>query len=131
MVNILILWAYYIVSIVTLVALLDDLLLFVAPAVVAFLLYFFDVIPLWAAAAVAAPFLGLAVYVGVKAFKEAPRGFQYIGGRGVAVEDLKPEGLVKVEGVYWRAVCDGCEVTAGGCVELIDVRGGRAYVKPC
>jgi len=116
---------------VALVAVLDDVLLFVAPAVLAFLFYFFDLIPLWAALAVAAPFLGLAVYVGVKVFRETPRSFEYVGGRGVATEDLRPEGLVKVGGVYWRAVCAGCEVAAGSCVELLDIRDGRAYVRPC
>jgi len=116
---------------VTLFAILDDIFLFVTPAVVAFLLYFFNVIPLWAAVAVAAPFLGLAVYVGVRAFKEPPRGFDYVGGRGVAVEDLRPEGMVKVGGVYWRAVCAGCEAAAGSCVELVEVREGWAYVRPC
>jgi membrane protein implicated in regulation of membrane protease activity len=114
-----------------LVAILDDIFLFVAPAVVAFLLYFFNVIPLWAAVAVAAPFLGFAVYVAVKVFKEQPRGFEYVGGRGIAVEDLRPVGVVKVGGVYWKAVCAACEVAAGSCVELVEVREGRAYVRPC
>ncbi len=115
----------------TLLAILDDVFLFVTPAVVAFLLYIFNVIPLWAAVAVAAPFLGFAVYVGVKVFKEPPKGFVYVGGKGVAVEDLKPEGVVKVGGVYWKAVCAGCEAAAGSCVELVEVRDGRAYVRPC
>jgi membrane protein implicated in regulation of membrane protease activity len=115
-----------------LVAILDDIFLFVAPAVVAFLLYFFNVIPLWAAVAVAAPFLGLAIYVAVKVFKEEqPRGFDYVGGRGIAVEDLRPVGVVKVGGVYWKAECAACEATAGSCVELVEVREGRAYVRPC
>jgi membrane protein implicated in regulation of membrane protease activity len=114
-----------------LVAILDDIFLFVAPAVVVLLLYFFNVIPLWAAVALAAPFLGLAVYAAVKVFKEQPRGFDYVGGRGIAVDDLSPVGVVKVGGVYWKAVCAACEVAAGSCVELVEVREGRAYVRPC
>ncbi|ABO07486.1 NfeD family protein [Pyrobaculum calidifontis] len=115
-----------------LLALLDDLLLLAAPAVVALALYALGVIPLWAAAAVAAPFAALAAYVGAKVVKERPRGFAYVGGRGVAVEDLGPRGVVKIGGEYWRAVCvGGCTVSAGSCVELVEVRDGVAYVTPC
>ncbi len=116
---------------VTLVAVLEDVLFSLHLLRWLFLFYVFDLIPLWAALTVATPFLGLAVYVEVKVFREAPRSFEYVGGRGVATEDLRPEGLVKVGGVYWRAVCTGCEMAAGGCVELLDIRDGRAYVRPC
>ena len=71
-------------------AILDDVLLSVAPAVLAFLSYFFDLSPLWAALAAATPFLGLAVYVGVKVFRETPMSFEYIGGRGLwRISDLR------------------------------------------
>ncbi|MGB9705956.1 MAG: NfeD family protein [Pyrobaculum sp.] len=115
----------------TLIAVLDDVFLFVLPAVVALLLYLSGLIPLWAAVAVSAPFAALAVYVGFKVFREAPRGYTYVGGRGVVVEDLKPVGVVKIGGEYWRAVCDGCWAARGDCVELVEVRNGVAYVKTC
>jgi len=38
---------------------------------------------------------------------------------------------VEVGGLDWGAVCAGCGVAAGGCVELLDIRDGRAYVRPC
>ncbi|AFA40433.1 Membrane protein implicated in regulation of membrane protease activity [Pyrobaculum oguniense TE7] len=116
---------------VTLVALLDDILLFVSPAVLAWVLYAFGLIPLWSATAISAPFIALAVYVGVKAFKEGPRGFAYVGGRGVAVEDLRPSGVVKIGGEYWRAICRDCAVGAGECVVVEEVKDGVAYVRPC
>jgi membrane protein implicated in regulation of membrane protease activity len=47
------------------------------------------------------------------------------------MEDLRPEGLVKVGGVYWKAACAGCEVSTGGGVESLNIRNGRAYVRPC
>lgn len=112
-------------------AILDDLLLFASPALVAVILYLIGVIPWWLALAVAAPFTAFAIYIGVRVFREKPPEFAYVGGRGVAVEDLKPEGLIKVRGEYWRAVCDRCHAPAGSCVEIIDVRDGRAYVHPC
>ncbi|WP_333638772.1 NfeD family protein [Pyrobaculum aerophilum] len=113
------------------VAILDDIFLFILPAVLALVLHAVGVVPLWIALVVSAPFLALAAYVGVKVVKETPRGYTYLGGRGVVVEDLKPMGVVKISGEYWRAVCDGCEATAGSCVELVEIRGGVAYVKPC
>jgi len=115
-----------------LLALLDDILLLAAPAVVALALYALGVIPLWAAAAVAAPFAALAAYVGAKVVRERPRGFAYVGGRGVAVEDLRPGGMVKIGGEYWRAVCvGGCAVSAGSCVGIVEGRDGVAYGKTC
>ncbi|MEZ0320216.1 MAG: NfeD family protein [Pyrobaculum sp.] len=112
-------------------AILDDLLLFAVPAVLAIVLFLMGVVPWWLALAVAAPFVAVAVFVGVKVLREKPPEFAYVGGRGVAVEDLKPEGLVKVRGEYWRAVCDNCNASAGSCVEVVEVRDGRAYVRPC
>ncbi len=47
---------------------------------------------------------------------------------GVVVEE--PEGVVKVWGEYWRAVCVGCRLPAGSCVEIVEVKEGRVYVKP-
>lgn len=116
---------------VTIVALLDELLLFSAPVIIAFLLYIFGVIPLWIVVVLSAPFLVITAYIGIKVFKETPREYSYLGGRGVVVEDLKPEGVVKIEGVYWRAVCLSCEAAVGTCVELLDVKNGLAYVRPC
>ncbi|MFN7105239.1 MAG: NfeD family protein [Pyrobaculum sp.] len=116
---------------VLLFAILDDMLLFVLPAAVALLLYLLDVIPLWAALAAATPFLALAIYVGMRVFREKPVSFSYVRGRGVAIGDLRPEGVVKVAGEYWRAVCLDCEAAAGSCVEIVEIRDGRAYVRPC
>ncbi|MFN3804151.1 MAG: NfeD family protein [Pyrobaculum sp.] len=116
---------------VLLFAILDDMLLFVLPAAAALLLYILDVIPLWAALVVATPFLALAIYVAARIFRERPVVLPYVGGRGVAVEDLKPEGVVKVSGEYWKAVCLDCEAAAGTCVEIVEIKNGRAYVRPC
>lgn len=114
---------------VLLFAILDDIFLFVAPAVVAFILWALGLVPLWLAAVVAAPFLAFAAYVGFKVVKERPR--QWIRERGVAVEDLRPEGMAKIGGVYWRALSIDGVIQAGSCVELVEVREGKAVVRRC
>lgn len=114
-----------------LVALVDELLLVALPILAALALFLTGLLPLWAALAIALPLLVLLAYILWKIIKERPRGFSYIRGRGVAVEDLRPAGVVKIRGEYWRAYCVDCQVSAGECVELIEVRDGYAYVKPC
>ncbi|MEM1663612.1 MAG: NfeD family protein [Pyrobaculum sp.] len=112
-------------------ALLDELLLIALPILAAFALYILDILPLWAALIIAVPPLALLIHTLLKIVKERPRGYSYLGGRGVAVEDLKPSGVVKIRGEYWKAYCLNCEVAAGECVELVEVKEGYAYVKPC
>lgn len=118
----------YVSRLALLIALLDELLLFTTPAIVAVALYALGFIPLWITAAIATPSLTISIYVAWKISRESS-SYPNLSV-GVVVEDLKPEGVVKVWGEYWRAVCVGCRLPAGSCVEIVEVKEGRVYVKP-
>jgi len=52
-----------------------------------------------------------------------------VGRTGVALEELRPNGQVKVEGEIWRARCErGCD--AGGTVVVRTVDGLTLEVEP-
>ncbi|WP_297501162.1 NfeD family protein [Thermococcus sp.] len=52
-----------------------------------------------------------------------------IGRTAVVVEDLKPEGLVKVDGELWSAVCLNGNAMRGEKVAIVRVRGTRVLVE--
>ncbi|WP_297435921.1 NfeD family protein [Thermococcus sp.] len=52
-----------------------------------------------------------------------------IGRTAVIVEDLTPEGLVKVDGELWSAECINGTARWGESVEIISVSGAKVLVK--
>ncbi len=52
-----------------------------------------------------------------------------IGGRGEAVSDLEPEGLVRLRGELWLAEARA-PVTRGDRVEVVEVAGAKLRVRP-
>jgi membrane-bound serine protease (ClpP class) len=52
-----------------------------------------------------------------------------VGGRGEAVSDVNPEGLVRVHGELWLAAAEQ-PVAKGQPVEVVDVAGAKVRVRP-
>lgn len=52
-----------------------------------------------------------------------------IGERATVVERLAPAGLVKIGGVYWRAICEDCEAEVGEEVLVVDYKNGALIVR--
>jgi membrane-bound serine protease (ClpP class) len=54
-----------------------------------------------------------------------------VGMHGVAAEDLKPEGYVRIRGELWQAVAEpaGQFIAAGTRVEIVDSRGMEVFVR--
>jgi len=53
-----------------------------------------------------------------------------VGLKGKTVTLLNPEGLVRVRGVLWTAVCQGGEVMVGAEVVVVGLEGLRLLVIP-
>ena len=53
-----------------------------------------------------------------------------VGRTAVVVEDLSPEGLVKLDGELWRAKCLHGTARRGEKVRVVEVRGTRLLVEP-
>jgi membrane-bound serine protease (ClpP class) len=53
-----------------------------------------------------------------------------IGQVGVAISDLTPQGMVRVEGEVWSAVADGEPIHAGDQVQIVAVAGVTLWVQP-
>ena len=51
-----------------------------------------------------------------------------VGARGIAIGDLAPEGIVRVNGENWSAVATNGTVRAGSPVEVLSVSGVRLEV---
>ncbi len=105
-------------------------------AVAAFLLAlaFLGLVPFTLGVPFAAFFVGLYAYIlysRIKFKPPEPKSPTPIGERAVVVERLAPVGLVKVGGVYWRALCDGCEAEVGDVVLVTGYRDGLLVVKRC
>lgn len=71
------------------------------------------------------------LYSGARFKPPEPRQPTPIGERAVVVEKLAPTGLVKLGGVYWRVLCDGCEAEVGDEVLVVNYRDGLLVVKKC
>ncbi|MCD6372949.1 MAG: NfeD family protein [Thermococcus sp.] len=52
-----------------------------------------------------------------------------IGHEALVVEDLSPEGVVKVRGEFWRAECLNGTARRGERVKVVDVRGTKVLVE--
>jgi membrane-bound serine protease (ClpP class) len=61
----------------------------------------------------------------IKTGKEA-----LIGSVGLAVNDLKPNGEIRVMGEFWRAKVKGMWINKGEKVEVVDMEGMSLVVKP-
>ncbi|MCD6524584.1 MAG: NfeD family protein [Thermococcus sp.] len=59
--------------------------------------------------------------------KTGPEGL--IGRTALVVEDLSPEGLVKLDGELWRAECISGMAKRGERVKVADVRGTKLLVE--
>jgi len=53
-----------------------------------------------------------------------------VGLKGKTVTLLNPEGLVRVRGVLWTAVCQGGEVMVGAEIVVVGLEGLRLLVVP-
>jgi membrane protein implicated in regulation of membrane protease activity len=73
------------------------------------------------------PFLRPAYETGVKTGSAA-----LIGARGMAEENLAPQGYIRVRGELWRAVATPADqvVNAGTEVEIVSADGMRVFVRP-
>ncbi|MBP1449194.1 MAG: NfeD family protein [Thermoproteus sp.] len=70
------------------------------------------------------------MYSETKRFKQGPpRPAAPIGEKAVAVEELNPTGMVKLHGVYWRALCEGCRAEAGEEVLIVGYKDGVLLVR--
>jgi membrane-bound serine protease (ClpP class) len=52
-----------------------------------------------------------------------------IGGQGLAVEALDPEGYVNVRGELWRAISAGGPIPAGAEIKVCELDGTKLVVK--
>lgn len=92
-------------------------------------------IPLWAgllviAVLVAKDFLIAPFVLGGGVDKRPAVGSEGLVGRtAVVVEDLSPEGVVKVGGELWRAECLNGKAKRGELVRVISVRGAKVLVE--
>ena len=53
-----------------------------------------------------------------------------IGRVGVAISDLAPQGMVRVDGEVWSAVADVEPIHAGDQVQIVAVEGVTLWVQP-
>lgn len=114
-------------------ALLEQVLL--AAAVLWLLPEFGIVLPLWALV-VLTVVLGVHSYVmyrvGRPIFSLKPKvAFEnIIGAEGVVIRWQLSSGYVKVQGVLWKARCQGCQLRTGDGVVVTAVEGLRLVVMP-
>jgi membrane-bound serine protease (ClpP class) len=82
--------------------------------------------------------IALAVYSGVmyrigrQTFYIRPKvaAENIIGSEGIVTRPLTPEGYVKVQGVLWKAKCNGFELGVGDEVEVVGMEGLKLIVRP-
>ena len=92
-------------------------------------------VPLWTAAVVIAVLLAkdvaFAPYVLGGGLERKPEvgPESLIGRTAVVVEDLTPEGLVKINGELWRAECVNGMARKGEKVVIVGVSGARVLVE--
>ena len=113
---------------------LEEILL--AAFVLWLLPHFFNInLPLWGLAIL---MLALAILSGVM-YRVGRRTFfirpkvaaeNIIGSVGTVTRRLTPEGYVKVQGVLWKAICNGLELGVGDEVEVVGMEGLKLVVKP-
>ncbi|WP_394335160.1 NfeD family protein [Thermococcus sp. 5-4] len=92
-------------------------------------------IPLWAgllvmAVLLAKDFLIAPFVLGGGADRKPEAGPERLIGRtALVVEDLSPEGVVKLDGELWKAECLNGTVKRGEKVRIVSVRGTRVLVE--
>jgi membrane protein implicated in regulation of membrane protease activity len=92
-------------------------------------------VPLWAVASVIAFLLAkdllVAPFIMGGGLSSRPEvGPESLTGKkAVTLEDLNPEGLVKVNGEFWSAECVNGSARRGEVVEIVGVKGARVFVK--
>ncbi|GAB5536202.1 MAG: NfeD family protein [Rubricoccaceae bacterium] len=59
----------------------------------------------------------------------AETAFDLVGQRGVTVTDLRPSGVVEIDGKRVQVVSQGPFVSAGSIVEVLEARGSRVEVR--
>jgi len=71
------------------------------------------------------------VFYGIKAqFGIKKTGFEaLVGLRGIAMEDLSPEGRVRVNGEFWNAVAEEGDIPAKSEIEVVAVKQFKLTVK--
>ena len=113
------------------VALLDETVMLTSPAIAATALWMLDIIPIHVAVAIAAPPLAVLAYMIAEVYRARPGDVRYtpVGERAIVVEPLRPRGLVKVRGEYWRAMCNGCTAEAGEVVVVEGIFEGELIVR--
>jgi membrane-bound serine protease (ClpP class) len=110
---------------IVLAALLDD----VAALVLIFvILWFFDVkLPLSAIIAIGLV-LGTFIFIVHRAVVPSLRRKKVTGAEGMigltgeVVQSLKPKGVVKIKGEYWKAESNEGEIDVGGDVEVVGIK---------
>jgi len=93
-----------------------------------------DITP-WALGAISASvFIAIyvwALYTRIRFKPPPPRPTTPLGEKAVVVEELRPEGMVKIGGVYWKALCEDCRAEVGEAVVVVDYRDGVLVVRRC
>jgi membrane protein implicated in regulation of membrane protease activity len=98
--------------------------------------HFFNInVPLWGLAILMlalAILSGVMYLVGRQTFFIRPRvaAENIIGSEGIVTRPLTPEGYVKVQGVLWKAICNGFELGVGDEVEVTGMEGLKLTVIP-
>ena len=118
-----------------LIALLDDLAIagFIALAIV-YTLYKVRVIGFVSSVVLFSVMVGpiamVLYFIAKVQFRRPEMGLEaLIGLKGVVVEDLNPEGFVKLGGELWRAKSLGSHVEKGQVVEVVKVEGLTLLVR--
>ena len=116
-----------------LLAILDELVLLVAPVAILAILAVLDLIPMWAALLGSAPFAAIAVWLTYDAFRTPTKTYTYIpiNRIGVADSELNPRGIVVVDGERWVAVSRVGRIEKGSRVRVVGMdQSGVLIVEP-
>jgi len=75
---------------------------------------------------------GVMYHLGRQTFSIRPKvaAENIIGSEGTVTKPLAPEGYVKVQGVLWKAKCNGFELGVGDEVEVVGIEGLKLIVRP-
>ncbi len=52
-----------------------------------------------------------------------------LGRQGIAVTDLRPAGVVKIDGINFDVITGGTYISKGSCIEITKVEGAKLVVK--
>lgn len=117
---------------VVMIALLDDIIVL---ALVVLILWIFDVELPVPAIVILVLGLGTFIFIVHRAVVPAIRRRKTSGAEGMigmtgeVTEPLKPKGVVKIKGEYWKAVCVEGDVDKGEDVEVLGIKGLNLEVR--